>query len=274
MKSKGISGSALRIIAMVTMLIDHIGWFFIKEPMMLTWIGRIAFPIYAFLLAEGFLVICHDSERLKKHLSKLIALAVIAELGFDLMDFGLNFSEYLSSQSNMVTLLLGFLGMMASEWFVPTERSAGEGSKWNSIAVLGCIYGLLGFANYMMKGNFNLVGPWMVIAFYWYIRISKKSSEAGNSWPWAKRFLTITLFFICYLPLYFWVRSGFGNAARWWQEVVDYAPWIAGHLISAFIISLYNGRLGYHAKWFRRLYNSFYPAHMFVIGIICILKGN
>ena len=37
MKSKGINGAALRIIAMLTMLIDHIGWFFLKDPMLLTW---------------------------------------------------------------------------------------------------------------------------------------------------------------------------------------------------------------------------------------------
>ena len=76
-----------------------------------------------------------------------------------------------------------------------------------------------------------------------------------------------------YLPFYFWVRSGFGDAAGWWKEVVDCAPWIAGHILSAFLISLYNGELGYHAKWFRRLYYSFYPVHMLVIGIICMLIG-
>ena len=83
MKSKGIDGAALRIIAMITMLVDHIGWFFLKDHMMLTWIGRIAFPIYAFLLAEGFLVIYRDGERLNKHVAKLIMLTVISELCFD-----------------------------------------------------------------------------------------------------------------------------------------------------------------------------------------------
>ncbi len=239
--------------------------------MTLTWIGRIAFPIYAFLLAEGFLIISHDSERLKKHTAKLIALAVITEFGFDLMYFGLHFADYLDSQSNMITLLLGLLGMMASEWFAPSE---GEAAARKRIALLVCVYGFLGFANYMMKGNFNLVGPWLIIAFYWYIRRSRDASNAGNSRPWARRFLTILLLFLCYLSLYFWVRSGFGNAAGWWKEVMDYAPWIAGHILAAFLISLYNGELGYHAKWFRRLYSAFYPVHLYVIGIICILTGN
>lgn len=44
--------------------------------------------------------------------------------------------------------------------------------------------------------------------------------------------------------------------------------------IAVLIISLYNGKLGYHGKWFRMLYTSFYPAHMYVIGIICILLGK
>ena len=77
-----------------------------------------------------------------------------------------------------------------------------------------------------------------------------------------------------YLVLYFWVRSGFGNAAGWWKEVVDYAPWIAGHVIAALVISLYNGRPGYRSKWFSTLYTSFYPAHMYVIGILCIMMGK
>ena len=47
-----MTGFILRIIAMATMLLDHIGWNFIDNPMLLTWIGRIAFPCYAFLLAE------------------------------------------------------------------------------------------------------------------------------------------------------------------------------------------------------------------------------
>ena len=273
MKSKGIDGAALRIIAMITMLVDHIGWFFLKDHMMLTWIGRIAFPIYAFLLAEGFLVIYRDGERLKKHVAKLIMLTVISELCFDFMEFQLNFTEYLVYQSNMVTLILGLLGMMATEWFVPSEPKEGGAASGKRVAALICIYVLLGFANYMMVGNFNLVGPWLVIAFYWTIRCSREASGTGNSWPWARRFLTILSIFLCYLPFYFWVRSGFGDAAGWWKEVVDCAPWIAGHILSAFIISLYNGALGYHAKWFRRLYYSFYPVHMLVIGIICMLIG-
>ena len=204
----------------------------------------------------------------------LIFLTFVSEPCYDLLDFGLGFSEYLSSQSNMITLLLGYLGMMATEWFLPSAASGEAAAKRKNVAVLVCIYGLLGFSNYMLKGNFNLVGPLLVIAFYWYIRESKKASNAGRSWRWTRRVLVLLAVFICYLSLYFWARSGFGDPARWWEEVVAFAPWVAGHFLAGFILSFYNDELGYHAKWFRKLYVSFYPAHMFAVGLLCVLTDR
>lgn len=268
-----MDGFALRLIAMATMLIDHIGWNFLKTPMYLTWIGRIAFPIYAFLLAEGFLIIHADRNRLIKHFSILIVLAVVSEPCYDLMESGLKFADYLNSQSNMITLLIGYLCMLATEALIPSDSVNTDHVSWERIAALISAYALAGFANYMLKDNYNCVGPWLVTAFYWYIRVSKSDAKAGHSWSWKRRLLVLLLIFLCYLPLYFWVRSGFGDAARWWQEVVNYAPWIAGHAIVALIISLYNGELGYHEKWFNRLFLSFYPLHMFIIGLIRILSG-
>ena len=105
-----MTGLILRIIAMATMLTDHIGWNFIDNPMLLTWIGRIAFPCYAFLLAEGFFFVFKDRRRLLKHISTLILLAVISEPCYDLLEFGSNIgSSFMEAQSVMITLLLGFL---------------------------------------------------------------------------------------------------------------------------------------------------------------------
>ena len=269
-----MNGFALRIIAMTTMLTDHIGWTFLDNPMLLTWIGRIAFPLYAFLLAEGYRHVFRDRERLTRHLVTLLILAVVAEPGYDLMDAHLNFAEYLSSQSNMITLLLGYLGMMATEALFPSDPSERGGVSRTRIAALACAYGLLGFANYMMHGNFNLVDPWLVVACYWYIRKYNDSAAAGNTWSWSRRFLTLLLIIACYLPIYFWVRSGFGDLARWCEEVVRYAPWIVGHVLAVLILSFYNGERGYRAAWFGRLYTAFYPAHKYVLGVLYLLTGR
>ena len=174
---------------MITMVTDHIGWTFLENPMHLTWIGRIAFPIYAFLLAEGFRFVHSDRDRLTKHLSIMLILAVVAEPGFDLMDMGLDYASYLGSQSNMITLLFGYLGMLLTEALVPSGQAGRERVPGMRIAALFCGYGLLGFANYMLHGNFNIVGPWLVIAFYWYIRVSGRAEREGHPWTWENAFL-------------------------------------------------------------------------------------
>ncbi|MDD6207838.1 MAG: TraX family protein [Clostridiales bacterium] len=108
-KKKGIPGSTIKMIAIITMLIDHIGaailekmllgygldkietqeemMLFMKahaglyySDMLLRLIGRIAFPLFCFLLVEG---VIHTSNRLK-YAIRLAVFAIISEIPFDL----------------------------------------------------------------------------------------------------------------------------------------------------------------------------------------------
>lgn len=100
---RGISQEWLKVIACITMLLDHIGAIFVPG-IPLRAIGRLAFPIYCFLLAEG---VSHTRSPGKYALRLLIG-ALIAELPFDLCLFG---TVDFWHQSVMVTLLLGFCAL-------------------------------------------------------------------------------------------------------------------------------------------------------------------
>ena len=123
---KGISQEGLKLIACLTMLIDHIGYEIIypvyagvsaasaadlPEVRMLyriyllcRCIGRMAFPIFAFLLVEGI----HHTKDRKKYALRLAIGAVLAEIPYDLVVSG---SISGPEQSVMATLLLGFLAV-------------------------------------------------------------------------------------------------------------------------------------------------------------------
>ena len=134
----GLSGSALKWIAIITMFIDHIGASllevyiidyygnspyhgfrrFSQEQIMacydidtiLRCIGRIAFPIFCFLLVEGFV----HTRNVKKYALRLGLFCVISELPFNLAFKGKLFApEY---QNVFFTLLLGLLGIWAFSW--------------------------------------------------------------------------------------------------------------------------------------------------------------
>lgn len=101
MKKKGLSQEGLKLIACITMLIDHIGATLIPN-MTLRAIGRISFPIYCFLLVEG---IAHTRD-VKKYGKRLLIGLLLSELPFDFLFYG---GLTWRHQSVMVTLFLGYI---------------------------------------------------------------------------------------------------------------------------------------------------------------------
>ena len=123
----GISGSTLKLIAVITMFIDHTGATvlraLLRHPAIagsaqqrVFWsgiyglsrdVGRLAFPIFCFLLVEGFL----HTRSTGKYAGRLFLFALISELPFDLALKGSWF--YPAKQNVYFTLLLGLLAIMA-----------------------------------------------------------------------------------------------------------------------------------------------------------------
>ena len=101
MNYKILPQEGLKLIACVTMLLDHIGYVFFPKLTILRMIGRIAFPIYCFLLAEG----AHYTKVPGQYALRLGVGLVLAEIPYDLALFG---RMYWGHQNVMFTLLLGF----------------------------------------------------------------------------------------------------------------------------------------------------------------------
>lgn len=124
MQKRGLSQEGLKVIACLTMLVDHIGATIIltqlrqsvgaEKAMLLEWyeilrtVGRISFPIFCFLLSEGA-ARTHDPKR---YGLRLLIAAVLSEIPYDLAFYGeINWLH----QNVMVTLLLGFVMLRMME---------------------------------------------------------------------------------------------------------------------------------------------------------------
>jgi len=138
---KGISSDLLKWIAIITMFIDHIGaavvektWI-MNEPygqtldIVLRMIGRLAFPIFCFLMVEGFY---HTRSRMK-YLRNLFIFALISEIPFEISFLG----ELVWGLRNVYwTLLLGFIMMMMLEKI--REREGKYNIVYMILAIAAC----------------------------------------------------------------------------------------------------------------------------------------
>lgn len=139
----------LKIIALLSMIIDHYGAIFHGDMDIYRIIGRIAFPIYCFLLVEGY---THTSN-VKKYATRLFFFAIISELPFDLAFYG---KLGLQHQNIFFTLLIGLILMYLLD-NKEGKHNFNKTTLWLAAGSLAIFTSV----------DYNFVGIIYILAFYY-----------------------------------------------------------------------------------------------------------
>lgn len=244
----------LKLIAMISMVIDHTAFWLVDNNLVMRNIGRLAFVIYAFLIAESYYHLKDKPGRLRRHAFKLLILCLVSEIPFDLFDH-VKLVDF-ESQSVMPTLMFGFLALVASGWW--QEKKAGN----RPIAVVGSVIIVLAMAmvSYWSRSDYCFSGVVLIFLFYIYLR-----HVSNLSLP--RRIIFLYLIEAFFIITDIWRRTQFGT----WQEFVDMglilSQWTAGAVVMFLPLAFYNRKLGYNSKWFSWLYSFFYPLQFVVVLI-------
>lgn len=154
---KGLCGSTLKILTVLSMIVDHWCYLFAEQGTEIyeigrMWIGRLAFPIFCFLLVEGF----QKTGNRKKYGQRLLLFAFLSEIPFDLFRYGKIFS--MEGCNIFVTLFLGFLLMAATEYVAGREMSEIRKAFSRLLALLLAVG-----AAYLIHSDYSFYG---VISIY------------------------------------------------------------------------------------------------------------
>ncbi len=315
-KKRGISGSTVKIIAVIFMLIDHAAAVILARQMMVTgymeafesglleemmgWLtdntllyysydlmrlmGRMAFPIFCFLMVEGF----QKTGDVKKYLARLGIFAIVSEIPFDLAICGKWFA--LGHQNVFFTLFLGLFTLCCMEYFATNQLP----KVWRIIldgtgTLLPAAYITICLANI---ASMERIGSMLIACGILCIAISlaylaygkmrgKERAEALSA------DITVLMLVMYLADLLYTDYSGMGVLTivviylfRKRHRVLAMAMGclvlclMSLSEITAFFalipIALYNGEKGMKMKYF---FYAFYPVHLLVLYLICVVMG-
>lgn len=143
-----IDRSVLKWIAVLTMVIDHVGAILFPDQIWMRVIGRVAFPVYAYCLAEGF----RYTSDYRRYLGRLALFAILSEIPFDLAFYGVPFS--FAHQNVFFTLTLGLILL----WVLERFRE--------QLLLCAGAFAVLCFLAQALHMDYGAGGLLMVFAFY------------------------------------------------------------------------------------------------------------
>ncbi|MBR5759027.1 MAG: hypothetical protein IKX88_10585 [Thermoguttaceae bacterium] len=251
----------LKLIAMSTMLIDHIGFGFLDDNYLARTVGREAFVVYAFLMAESYRRLKDKPDRLRAHIVKLLVLCAVSEIPFDVF-FGGELFDF--SEQNVITLLLlGFVTLIVQG---KLRRKIG-GHK--TLATLGSAAVLVvGCAvSYLVRSDYMISGVFLIVAFYQYLLRAER-------WGLLTRLTALWGVAAVFVVLFLWAYSGPGD----WTAIASLAGdapfWIKGYFLTVIPLAFYNQKLGYNGKRFGRFYSAFYPLHLAALILVAVIAAR
>lgn len=232
-KTKGITASDLKYIAILAMLIDHAAYLFVPAGsllyMIMRFVGRITAPIMCFFISEGY----HHTRNLKKYFGRMAIFAVISHFAYAFC-FGGGF--FARSQESMITTL--FLCLLAVH--VVNYEKIGMSLKIPLLLLIAYA------ADRCDWGHEAVV---YALAFE-LARGSKKNQLTAYIG---------TAFVFKVLPLISTVLREPSYAAELWYNLGVFLP--------AAMLYFYNGERG-GSKATKWVFYIFYPAHLLLLGFL------
>ena len=233
----GLNALQLKIIAMVCMLLDHMWATIIRGNDWMTCVGRLAFPIFAFQIAEGY---ARTRDR-KAYRRRMLLWALISEIPFNLMLGGVLYPFH---QNVMFTFWIALL------FLEPVDCARQRGGGVGALIFLG--WTLLAFSlGTLTMADYYGYGVLMVILFH----------VARNA-PAEKLLQLIGLYWINFRMM---GGQVYPFALFGWEFEF---PQQGFALLALVPIWLYNGEQGPYNKTIRRLCYTFYPAHILALVMI------
>ena len=266
-----LSAFWLKIIAMVTMIFDHIGaiilfHYSINEPSSFLAslyepfriIGRFSFIILAFLVVDG---VKHTSNKIK-YLSRLLILSLVMTLG------ELCFTHTYSGNP-ITTLFLGALTIVLLN--LP--------KFYKLTACIPCIYVILSDLDIIpFKNEYGIYGFFLIIGFYLSLIVSKFLLEyyssvnnldieifANEKMIHKYRLIISCIFIFSYNLAWYLIYPSWNNIPLIDMSLQVYSTF------AIFPLFIYSGKRGYNSKWFQYGCYIFFPAHILIIYFISLL---
>ena len=235
---KCLNKLTLQIFAMATMLLDHIWGSGLVSTQWLTCVGRLAFPIFAFFIAEGF---AHTHDW-KQYLKRMAIFAVISEVPFDLMAGGTPF--YPIHQNVMFTFCIALLCLA---WLDRLKKKHQGSLLWAADILLVCLVGFV-------------AGTVTFVDYYGY------------------GVLTVIIFYLCRDSKWGWLASLICLWYINWEALAGLVYTVGSFefpqqglaLLSLPLIWLYNGKQGPHNKAIQYGCYAFYPVHLTIVGVLAV----
>lgn len=229
-----MSGLLLKIIAILFMSIDHIGNVFLNNNEIFRFLGRIAFPVFGFLLVEGFIHTKDDKTRFRNYYLRILFLAILTEVFYD----KLFFDKYLfiNSQNILFTLFTALICMRIYD-----SNKDNIMHKIESIAIV--IY--IALIATLLAFDYGIAGILLIFGYYLISQVDVSNLR--------KKVLYI-LNTIIYLFIFSFLFE------------FDYI--VLGTFLSLIPICLYNGKRGYDSKIIKYLFYLFYPLHIIIMLLI------
>ncbi len=220
----------LKIVAIITMFIDHLGYAVFNRLSPLNYIGRIAFPIFAFQISEGYV----HTKDVRKYLARLFIFALISQIPFYLF---LNKFLNNSGLNIFFTLLLGLISIIVFD-LIKNKISDRIGKIVAVIPVICiCILGEIINVDY---------GWWGILVIFTFYFFKDKKLK-----------MIISFVILCVIR--------YGIQILLYGFSISYVHRMLYTMFPIILISLYKGKQGKKMKYFCYL---FYPIHLLLLYIL------